>query len=133
MLANNSDIVLMRAAIAVMAECEVEIVGLDDFEDIITHLKVEPCSWGADRMQEVLNVAVHSYLSEEDVEEATRAAMAEMGLSSNQSPSKQPSTEPNRQQQQVEVIFPSIPASVGGVDCAPPNPSSRNECPVLKP
>lgn len=42
MLAEHQGGMLMRVALAVMAECEAEIVELDDFEDIITHLKARP-------------------------------------------------------------------------------------------
>jgi len=80
MLAEQNGVMLMRTALAVMAECEVEIVSLNDFEDIINHLKVEPCNWESERMREVLNVAVHSYLTEEDVREATELLQAEGGV-----------------------------------------------------
>ncbi len=35
--------VLLRVALAVVAECEADILQLHDFEDIITFLKVCPC------------------------------------------------------------------------------------------
>ena len=36
--------VLLRVALAVVAECEADILQLHDFEDIITFLKVRDCS-----------------------------------------------------------------------------------------
>ena len=41
MLTENSSSVLMRAALAVLAECEDDLLQLHDFEDLITYLKVQ--------------------------------------------------------------------------------------------
>ena len=41
MLTEHSSNVLMRAALAVLAECEDDLLQLHDFEDLITYLKVE--------------------------------------------------------------------------------------------
>lgn len=40
MLVERSDAILQRTAMAVMAECASDLMELDDFEDIITLLKV---------------------------------------------------------------------------------------------
>lgn len=40
MLTEHSSNVLMRAALAVLAECEDDLLQLHDFEDLITYLKV---------------------------------------------------------------------------------------------
>ena len=40
MLTENSANILLRAALAVLAECEEDLMKLDDFEDLITYLKV---------------------------------------------------------------------------------------------
>jgi hypothetical protein len=45
--------VLLRLALAVVAECEADLLQLADFEDIITFLKVEPVRWPAQRMRKV--------------------------------------------------------------------------------
>eukprot|EP00873_Tetraselmis_striata_P025428 jgi/Tetstr1/445692/TSEL_003495.t1 len=76
MLAEHQGGMLMRVALAVMAECEAEIVELDDFEDIITHLKVEPCHWGTERTRAVLNRAVHGVCTEQQIADAEAAVKA---------------------------------------------------------
>jgi len=60
MLAENSDAVLMRAALAIMAECEAELLMQEDFEELLTYLKVEPVQWSTHRLRRVLNAAIHS-------------------------------------------------------------------------
>ena len=40
MLTEHSSNILMRAALAVLAECEDDLLQLHDFEDLITYLKV---------------------------------------------------------------------------------------------
>lgn len=40
MLTEHSPNILMRAALAVLQECEEELLQLHDFEDLITYLKV---------------------------------------------------------------------------------------------
>lgn len=47
MLQEQRPHVLLRAALAVVAECEPDILQLDDFEDIITFLKVATVSLSA--------------------------------------------------------------------------------------
>ncbi len=60
MLAENSDAVLMRVALAIMAECEAELLMQEDFEELLTFLKVEPVQWSTHRLRRVLNAAIHS-------------------------------------------------------------------------
>lgn len=45
MLTEHSPNVLMRAALAVLAECEEDLLQLHDFEDLITYLKVSLNLW----------------------------------------------------------------------------------------
>ncbi|KDD71341.1 hypothetical protein H632_c5257p0, partial [Helicosporidium sp. ATCC 50920] len=47
MLLSRSDRPLVAAAVAVLAECEADLLLRSDFEDILTYLKIEPLSWGA--------------------------------------------------------------------------------------
>lgn len=42
MLLENSDAVLLRAALAVLAECEADLLMQEDFEELLTYLKVLP-------------------------------------------------------------------------------------------
>ena len=44
MLTENSSNIFLRAALAVLEECEEDLMKLDDFEDLITYLKVCACS-----------------------------------------------------------------------------------------
>mmetsp|Transcript_5393 Transcript_5393/g.15439 ORF Transcript_5393/g.15439 Transcript_5393/m.15439 type:complete len:845 (+) Transcript_5393:278-2812(+) len=58
----TSDI-LMQAALAVVAECEKDLLALEDFEDILTFLKVEPVEWSDKKLRKVLNTAVASVVT----------------------------------------------------------------------
>ncbi|KAA6417907.1 MAG: GTPase activator NB4S EVI5 [Trebouxia sp. A1-2] len=60
MLTEHSSNILMRAALAVLAECEDDLLQLHDFEDLITYLKVEPVQWSADHTRVVLSSAITS-------------------------------------------------------------------------
>jgi len=81
MLIENSDAVLMRAALAVMAECEAELMIQDTFEDLLTYLKVEPLNWGPHRLRRVLNAALNSPVTMEELVEADAAAALDDHLS----------------------------------------------------
>lgn len=81
MLAENSDAVLMRVALAVMAECEAELLMQEDFEELLTYLKVEPVQWSTHRLRRVLNAAIHSSpLTTVDLERAIEEAEKEENL-----------------------------------------------------
>ena len=43
MLTEHSPNILMRAALAVLAECEEDLLQLQDFEELITYLKASLC------------------------------------------------------------------------------------------
>ncbi|KAG7673898.1 hypothetical protein KSW81_007078 [Nannochloris sp. 'desiccata'] len=81
MLAENSDAVLMRVALAIMAECEAELLMQEDFEELLTYLKVEPVQWSTHRLRRVLNAAIHSSpLTAEDLARAIKEAEKEENL-----------------------------------------------------
>lgn len=42
MLTEHSPNIMLRVALAVLAECEDDLLQLHDFEDLITYLKVQP-------------------------------------------------------------------------------------------
>ncbi|KAK2080743.1 hypothetical protein QBZ16_000597 [Prototheca wickerhamii] len=50
--------VLARVALALMAECEADLLLRDDFEDLLTYLKLEPMAWPAHRLRRVLDAAL---------------------------------------------------------------------------
>lgn len=78
MLAEDSDAVLMRVALAVMAECEPELLMQDDFEELLMYLKVEPVRWNTHRLRRVLNAAINgSPITLDEIHEATEAAEAD--------------------------------------------------------
>lgn len=60
MLTENSSNIFLRAALAVLAECEEDLMKLDDFEDLITYLKVQPVQWDAAHTRLVLSSAISS-------------------------------------------------------------------------
>jgi Rab-GTPase-TBC domain len=81
MLTENSDAVLMRVALAIMAECEAELLMQEDFEELLTYLKVEPVQWSTHRLRRVLNSAIHaSPLTAEDLKRAIEEAENEENL-----------------------------------------------------
>ncbi|GAB4814895.1 hypothetical protein N2152v2_001941 [Parachlorella kessleri] len=65
--------IMLRTALTIMAECEADLFLLDDFEAIITYLKVEPVQWPLHRIRRVLDAAVHSAISKEDLAAAAAA------------------------------------------------------------
>jgi hypothetical protein len=77
MLVENSDNILARTAIAIMAESEADLLMLDDFEELLTYLKVNPVSWEPDRLRRVLNAALNSPITDQELEEAAAAAALE--------------------------------------------------------
>lgn len=74
MLMENSDAVLMRTALAVMAECEAELLMQETFEELLTYLKVEPMNWGPLKLRRVLNATVNSPVTDAELELAAKEA-----------------------------------------------------------
>lgn len=75
MLIEDSDAALMRTALAVMAEGEAELMMQEDFEELLTYLKVEPMSWSHQRLRGVLNAALNSPITDQELELAEEEAM----------------------------------------------------------
>lgn len=67
MLLERTDCIMMQTAMAIMAECEESLLRLDDFEDIITLLKTEPCQWSDDKLRGLLTAAYLSSVSDEEL------------------------------------------------------------------
>ena len=53
---------------AIMAECESSLLALNDFEDIITYLKTEPCEWENDKLQGLISAAYLSSVSDSEIQ-----------------------------------------------------------------
>ncbi len=82
-LAEGSGAVFHRAALAVMAEAEGELLVRDDFEALLTYLKVEPGAWPTARLRRVLNAALASPVGDAELAAAAAEAAADpepMGL-----------------------------------------------------
>jgi len=74
MLMENSDAVLLRCALCVLAECESELIMQDDFEEMLTYLKVTPLTWDQHRQRRVISAAVNSPITHKELAEAEEAA-----------------------------------------------------------
>ena len=71
MLLQNSDEILLRVALAIMAECEAELLIQDDFEALLTYVKVTPASWESHKLRRVINAALNSPISSDELKQAT--------------------------------------------------------------
>lgn len=52
-LQDGNDRLLMRVALAIMEELEPQLMRLDDFELLVTGLKVTPAKWGLSSLRKV--------------------------------------------------------------------------------
>lgn len=77
LLQADDEALLLRLGLAVMAALQQGLLELDDFEALITHLKVKPLSWPMHMHRKVLNEALHSPASNAELEAATAAVQAE--------------------------------------------------------
>ncbi|KAK9818215.1 hypothetical protein WJX72_008962 [[Myrmecia] bisecta] len=73
MLIENRAHILLRAALAVLAECDADLMALHDFEDLITYVKIEPVRWAHHRSRKVLNLAVTDFVSDDMIAAAQHA------------------------------------------------------------
>ena len=69
MLLQGNDGILLRAAVSVMAEFEAELLMQDDFEELLTYLKVDPLRWDVERLRRVINAAINSPISDIELED----------------------------------------------------------------
>ncbi|KAG1657940.1 hypothetical protein FOA52_000971 [Chlamydomonas sp. UWO 241] len=84
MLQDGNDRLLLRLALAIMEELESGLMELDDFEMIVTHLKVTPARWGLPMLRKLMDRALASPISDATLELADRtavAALAEQAIS----------------------------------------------------
>lgn len=73
MLLEQRTHVLLRTALAVMADCEARLLELHDFEELITYLKASPVRWSDKRCRKVLNSAVQDSVSDDMITAAHAA------------------------------------------------------------
>ncbi|KAF6259841.1 rab-GTPase-TBC domain-containing protein [Scenedesmus sp. NREL 46B-D3] len=77
LLQAEDEAVLLRLGLAVMAALQQGLLELDDFEALITHLKVQPLSWPMHTHRNVLSEALHGPASNAELAAATAAVQAE--------------------------------------------------------
>eukprot|EP00884_Botryococcus_braunii_P004172 jgi/Botrbrau1/13756/Bobra.0056s0013.2 len=73
MLTEQRGDMLLRTGLAIIAHIKDQLRRLDDFEDIITYLKVEPMKWSPQRMRQVLNFAVSDFVQDDMIRAAQLA------------------------------------------------------------
>ncbi|CAD7696907.1 unnamed protein product [Ostreobium quekettii] len=73
MLLEGNDDCLLRTAISVMANCCEELVDIDDFEEIISVLKVGPIDWPVRRTRKVLELSLSGFINGDDLRAAQDA------------------------------------------------------------
>lgn len=67
----------MQMCLAIMAEVEERLLRMDDFEDIVTCLKMDPATWSDDKLRGLLTAAYLSSVSEDEIQLACRSVTAE--------------------------------------------------------
>eukprot|EP00890_Picochlorum_soloecismus_P001828 jgi/Picsp_1/2646/NSC_00876-R1_gtpase activator nb4s evi5 (contains tbc domain) calmodulin-binding protein pollux (contains ptb and tbc domains) len=70
MFLQGSDSILQRVSISIMAEFEAELMMQDDFEELLTYLKVAPLRWDHIRLQKVINSSTNSPISDAELKDA---------------------------------------------------------------
>lgn len=60
-----------------MAEVEERLLRMDDFEDIVTCLKMDPATWSDDKLRGLLTAAYLSSVSEDEIQLACQSVTAE--------------------------------------------------------
>lgn len=74
MLMQGNDRILQRIALSIMAEFEGELMMQDDFEELLTYLKIAPLKWDSERLRRVLNAATNSPITDEEISIAHKEA-----------------------------------------------------------
>ncbi|KAK9806524.1 hypothetical protein WJX73_006950 [Symbiochloris irregularis] len=73
MLLERRTHILLRAALAVLGDCEAKLLELHDFEELITFLKSSPAHWSPQHSRKVLNAAVFNSVSDDMITAAQHA------------------------------------------------------------
>lgn len=67
----------VQTCLAIMAEVEERLLRMDDFEDIVSCLKMEPVTWSDDKLRGLLTAAYLSSVSEDEIQLACKSVTAE--------------------------------------------------------
>lgn len=73
MLQENRDAILLKLAVAILAECEGDLLMQEGFEQLLTHLKADVVTWSHARLRRVLSAALASPISQQDLADADAA------------------------------------------------------------
>lgn len=60
MLQDGHDAILLRVALAIMDQLAISLLALNDFEALLTHIKVAPAEWDDHQLLHILTKAVHT-------------------------------------------------------------------------
>ncbi|GFR47129.1 hypothetical protein Agub_g8816, partial [Astrephomene gubernaculifera] len=74
LLQDGHDRLLLRCSYAVMEALEPQLLSRRDFEALITYLKMEPVSWGLHRQRAIMERALLSPITDEEIEVARETA-----------------------------------------------------------
>lgn len=74
MLLEGKDGIIIRTAIAIMGECEAELMMQENFEELLMYLKVDPLRWDSIRLRRVLNGGINSPITDEELDGAYEQA-----------------------------------------------------------
>lgn len=77
MLQEGSDAILLRMSYAILDRLRPQLMALDNFEALLTTIKVTPLQWGLQERREVLAQALNSPISDDDLH-AARASTCTM-------------------------------------------------------
>lgn len=67
-LTERSGNILMRTCLSILSHSEMHLLALDDFEEIVEYLKIEPGRWPDIELREVLSHAVRFELPQEEID-----------------------------------------------------------------
>lgn len=81
LLQSNSDAILLRMGLAVMEALSSKLLELQDFEEVITYLKVKPLSWPVHMHRKVFAAALSSAVTDAELSAAAAAAREEFARS----------------------------------------------------
>lgn len=68
-LTERSGNILMRTCLSILAHTEMHVLALDDFEEIVEYLKIEPGKWPDAELREVLSHAIRYELPQSEINE----------------------------------------------------------------
>uniref|UniRef100_A0A7S3UCF5 Rab-GAP TBC domain-containing protein n=1 Tax=Picocystis salinarum TaxID=88271 RepID=A0A7S3UCF5_9CHLO len=68
-LTERSGNILMRTCLSILAHTEMHVLALDDFEEIVEYLKIEPGKWPDVELREVLSHAIRFELPQSEINE----------------------------------------------------------------